>query len=351
MQPAHFAACTPPRCPAGAPARLPVAPRRVAPRAAAEGAAPAAPAAATTLATETETEVFPGVFEGWWRWEGHAVRYLRCGDAGPPVLCVHGFGGNASHWRNNLPVLGATCRAYAIDLLGYGFSDKPDPRAAPVNSIYNFETWGRQIRAFITEVLGGAPTLVTCNSVGGIAGLQAACDDPSLVSAVQIMNVSLRMLHTSKQAPWARPLVAALQTALRTTPLGPLFFGQVATRQGVRSVLRQCYADPAAVTDELVELILQPGLQPGAVHVFLDFISYSGGPLAEDLLAGCTVPVSVLWGAEDPWEKVEWGRGFATYPAVEEFVELPGAGHCPMCERPDLVNPLITAWVGRHAQV
>lgn len=46
----------------------------------------------------------------------------------------------------------------------------------------------------------------------------------------------------------------------------------------------QCYHDDSAVTDELVEKILTPGLQPGAVDVFLDFICYSGGPLPEDML-------------------------------------------------------------------
>lgn len=46
----------------------------------------------------------------------------------------------------------------------------------------------------------------------------------------------------------------------------------------------QCYHDDSAVTDELVEKILTPGLQPGAVDVFLDFICYSGGPLPEEML-------------------------------------------------------------------
>ncbi len=64
-----------------------------------------------------------------------------------------------------------------------------------------------------------------------------------------------------------------------------LFFpSQLANRQGVRSVLQQCYGNRAAVTDELVDFILSPGLQPGAVHVFLDFISYSWGPLPEEQL-------------------------------------------------------------------
>ena len=297
-------------------------------------------------------EIWPGVYEGYWKWNGYSIRYTYSGTTGPPVLCIHGFGGNADHWRKNLPVLGKSCRAFAIDLLGYGFSDKPDPRNHPggQNSIYNFENWSQQVRDFIKEVIK-QPTVLTCNSVGGIAGLQAANDDPQLIPAVQVINISLRMLHLEKQLPWQRPLVAKLQSTLRTTSLGQWFFSRVATRDGVRSVLRQCYSDPAAVTEELIDVILTPGLDPGAVHVFLDFISYSGGPLPEKLIRDCPVPVSILWGDADPWEKVEWGREFSSdkYPAVEEFITLSGVGHCPQDERSDLVNPLIMKFVERHS--
>lgn len=192
--------------------------------------------------------------------------------------------------------------------------------------------------------------MVTTNSVGGIAGLQAAIDDPLLVQGVQLMNVSLRMLHVSKQAPWQRPLVSALQAALRRSFLGPAFFSSIATKEGVRSVLQQCYHNPAAVDDELVDVILTPGLDPGAVHVFLDFISYSGGPLPETLLQQCTVPVSIVWGEKDPWEKIEWGRELAKMPSVEEFISLPNVGHCPQDEAPDVVNPIIIDWVERQIQ-
>lgn len=48
------------------------------------------------------------------------------------------------------------------------------------------------------------------------------------------------------------------------------------------------------MTDELVEAILRPGLEPGAVDVFLEFICYSGGPLPEDLLPLVKVCYSAL---------------------------------------------------------
>lgn len=66
-------------------------------------------------------------------------------------------------------------------------------------------------------------------------------------------------------------------------------------------------------------------VQPGAVEVFLDFISYSGGPLPEELLPQTTCPVSILWGEADPWEPIALGRAYADYDCVEEFIPLPGA--------------------------
>lgn len=52
-------------------------------------ASAAAPAAASSTAAG-EREVRPGIYEGYWTWQGHRIRYQRSGDAGPPVLCVHG---------------------------------------------------------------------------------------------------------------------------------------------------------------------------------------------------------------------------------------------------------------------
>lgn len=48
---------------------------------------------------------------------------------------------------------------------------------------------------------------------------------------VQLQNVSLRMLHKKRQSAIQRPFVKALQTVLRTTPLGKVFFSQIATKR------------------------------------------------------------------------------------------------------------------------
>jgi len=113
--------------------------------------------------------------------------------------------------------------------------------------------------------------------------------------------IEVIILHLKKQPWFLKPFVKALQSTLRETSLGKLFFAQVATPRGVKNALSQAYHDKTRVTDELVEAILKPGLEPGAVDVFLDFISYSGGPLPEDLLPKVNVPVYIGWGEEDPW--------------------------------------------------
>mmetsp|Transcript_18590 Transcript_18590/g.25875 ORF Transcript_18590/g.25875 Transcript_18590/m.25875 type:complete len:425 (+) Transcript_18590:3-1277(+) len=294
----------------------------------------------------------------YWKWKGHSIRYRRAlpedpstASEAPIVILVHGFGGNCEHWRKNLPEVSKYANTYAVDLLGYGYSDKPAPPAPfpSPDQLYTFETWGEQLRDFVREVAGATPqreVYYICNSVGSVAGLQAAVLDPELVDGIMLLDPSLRMLHYSKQFPLQIPLTSLLQTTLRETPLGRWFFQQVATPNGVRSVLEQAYHNKEAVTDELVNAILNPGLQPGAVDVFLDFISYSGGPLPEDLIPQVKCPVRIVWGEKDPWEPVELGKKtFAGLPNIESFVTLPDVGHCPMDEAPHLINPLIEKFV------
>ncbi|KAH7421874.1 hypothetical protein KP509_13G079000 [Ceratopteris richardii] len=283
-----------------------------------------------------------------WKWQDYTVRYQVAGETGPALILIHGFGANCDHWRKNISVLASQHRVYAIDLLGYGYSDKPSPRNALPNSIYSFENWADQVLSFRSEIVKDKVFLI-CNSVGGIVGLQAALNDSNSVSGLMLWNISLRMLHIKKQKLFARPFVKAFQNLLRNTDLGRRFFKAVATQESVRRILCECYHDDRAVTDELVEKILLPGLEPGAVDVFLDFICYSGGPLPEEMLPDIKCPVFIGWGEKDPWEPLELGRAYGSYSCVDEFCVLPNVGHCPQDEAPELVNPLIQQFVSKHA--
>ncbi|KAM7256518.1 hypothetical protein ACFE04_012259 [Oxalis oulophora] len=253
----------------------------------------------------------------------------------------------SDHWRKNILPLAKSHRVYAIDLIGYGYSDKPDPCNFGANSFYTFETWGAQINDFSTHVIKDEAFFI-CNSIGGLVGLQASILQPQICKGLVLLNISLRMLHITKQPWFGRPFIKSFQSLLRNTVLGKYFFKTVATPEAVRNILCQCYHDTSQVTDELVEKILLPGLEPGAVDVFLDFICYSAGPLPEELLPLVKCPVLIGWGDKDPWEPIDLGRAYGNFDTVEEFVVLPNTGHCPQDEAPHLVNPLIESFVARH---
>jgi pimeloyl-ACP methyl ester carboxylesterase len=280
----------------------------------------------------------------YWSWRGHPIRYQQTGNQGPALLLIHGFGASSDHWRKTLNALNGTYQLFAIDLLGFGLSDKPAPSA---NVTYCFETWGTLITDFCEQVIG-TPAFLVANSIGCIVALQTAVTTPNWVRGLVLMNFSLRLLHERKRQslPWIQQVATPLfQALLAYPPVGRFFFRQIATPKAIANFLNQAYARKEAVTDELVQLILAPAQTPGAADVFLNFIQYTQGPLAEDLLPQCQCPCLILWGEEDPWEPIALGRQAAQDAGMTDFISLPGVGHCPQDEAPELVHPLVCDWI------
>ncbi|MEM9450763.1 MAG: alpha/beta fold hydrolase [Cyanobacteria bacterium P01_E01_bin.6] len=282
-----------------------------------------------------------------WVWNDLPICYQQMGDTGPVMLLIHGFGASWGHWRKNIPVLAKYSRVYALDLLGFGASAKPYP-GNPVT--YTFETWSSQIRDFCRDIIK-EPVFLVGNSIGCIAAMQAAVDEPEGCLGVAMLNCSIRMLHVRRlaQLPWYRRMGAPiLQQILGIQWLGHQFFQLVARRSTVRNALSQAYVNPEAVTDELVEMLLRPASDTGAADVFLAFTRYSHGPLPEDLLEKLRCPALIIWGKDDPWEPIDEGRRLlAHFPQVEEFLVLDQVGHCPQDEAPEEVNRILTNWIKR----
>ena len=283
-----------------------------------------------------------------WPWQGLPIRYQTAGVGGTPIVLIHGFGASSDHWRKNIPALAETNRVYAIDLIGFGKSVKPFP-GDPI--AYTFETWGQIVIDFCREVIG-EPAFLVGNSIGCVVAMQAALMEAAQVRGIAMLDCSLRLLHDRKRAtlPWYRSApTPAFQALLGVRPLGHFFFSRLARPNFIRNVLKQAYGREDAVTDELVNLLLAPAKDPGAADVFLAFVRYSQGPLPEDLLPQLQCPALFIWGEDDPWEPIALGRELANYPAVEDFIVLEGVGHCPQDEAPELVNPILRDWVGKHS--
>lgn len=294
-----------------------------------------------TAATSTDYQV--------WLWKGFQIAYQSAGSSGPAVVLVHGFGGSFFHWRKNIPDLAQHFRVYAIDLIGFGKSSKPTP-IEKVN--YTFETWAEQIADFCREVVG-EPAFLVGNSIGSIVIMQTAVSYPDQVRGLALVGCSLRLLHDRHRAtqPWFKRIGAPiLQKVLKQRWFGEFFFAQVAKPKAVRNILLKAYGRDEAVTDELVQLLLGAAQDEGAAAVFTAFTGYSQGPLPEDLLPQLPCPTIVMWGEDDPWEPIALGRAFAQYPQVKKFFPLPGLGHCPQDEAPEIVDPILQDWIEELAE-
>jgi len=87
-------------------------------------------------------------------------QYTVVGDDGPAILLVHGFGAFHGHYRDNLCSIAEDGnRVWAITLLGFGKSEKP-------NIVYSELMWAELLRDFIIEVVG-EPAHLVGNSMGG----------------------------------------------------------------------------------------------------------------------------------------------------------------------------------------
>lgn len=285
--------------------------------------------------------------EGWrtWEWDGLKVNYVAEGEdkPGTPLVLIHGFGASAFHWRHNIPALAQQRPVYALDLIGFGLSDKP-------LLDYNAELWRDQVGAFLREVVGRECVLAG-NSLGGFTALYATSANTEMVKGCVLLNAAGRFKDPAnpdadEDAP--KDLLAGVVEAAKKAVTKAVIFGSFfVTKQPARieQVLKQVYAvDPSNVDAELVESIRFPAdTSPNCPEVFYRVISRNGsGPKAaiDDLLPKLTeasVPLLLLWGEQDPWIRPAAADKIQALKPDTRRVSLQ-AGHCPHDEVPGEVN-------------
>jgi pimeloyl-ACP methyl ester carboxylesterase len=276
----------------------------------------------------------------YWQWRGYRVYFVRGGQGvgdRPPLLLVHGFGASTDHWRKNLIGLQERFEVWAIDLLGFGRSQKPD-------IVYSGDIWRDQLHDFIEQVIGRS-TVVAGNSLGGYACLALAATYPDAVKGVILLNSA----GPFEESPTVSKPINPLQNIVRSLLLTPwasfILFQFSRRRQTIRKTLKKVYLNSDAVSDRLVEEIYRPSCDRGAVKVFASVFKAPKGEPVNVLLGNCCCPLLLLWGEGDPWMNTqERGRKFRQYynDLTEYYLQ---AGHCPHDEIPEEVNELISNWI------
>lgn len=295
-----------------------------------------------------------------WEWKGHSVNYFvyktiqkSSNSNPPPVLLVHGFGASIPHWRNNIKVIAQNRDVYAIDLLGFGDSDKP------IGYQYTMEKWAELILDFLDQIVQ-EPTVLVGNSVGSLACVIAASESnsspKSLVKGLVLLNCAGGMNNKAIVDDWRIkllfPLLWLIDFLLNQRWIASFIFERVKRKESLKNVLSSVYANKESVDDELVEIIKNPADGEGALDAFVAIVTGPPGPNPVQLMPKITMPVLILWGDEDPFTPLDGpvGKYFSSLPTsqgsdnVSLFV-LQGVGHCPHDDRPELVHEKLLPWL------
>lgn len=285
-----------------------------------------------------------------WVWRGWQIRYTyfrpleKEGSHSTPVMLLHGFGGSIGHWRNNLSVLGQDRSVYALDLLGFGASRK-------VWTTYNINLWVDQVYEFWQTFIK-QPMILVGNSLGSLVSLAAAATYPEMVKGLAFIN--LPDLEISEEAIPARlrPIVSKIEGVVASF-LSPILFKGIFSLfvrpSLVGKFAKIAYANPEAITDELVEIFTQPALDSGAATALSALVkgktSGKFGPTVKSILPHLDIPLLLIWGLQDRVIPPTLARKFVAMNPQLELVEIENAGHCPQDECPERVNQVLLDWI------
>jgi pimeloyl-ACP methyl ester carboxylesterase len=203
-----------------------------------------------------------GGSERLYRWRYGSVFYTMDGE-GEPLLFIHGVSAGASsfEWRNNFTALSDRFRVFALDLLGFGLSDKPDVQYTP-------EMYAQLIADFILDVIG-QPAGIAASSHGAAYAVQAASKHSLIIN-----RLLLSCPTGIGEAEGGGPVEPVLDAALKVPVFGKSVYYGLTSRTAIGEFLKsRVYANPEAVTSEVVEQYYRAAHLPGASRAFKAFVS------------------------------------------------------------------------------
>ncbi len=170
--------------------------------------------------------------------EGLRLHYLEQGS-GEPVLMLHGWPTSSYLWRGIVPAVGEGNRAIALDLPGFGRSDKP------LDASYSFRFFERVLSGFL-DAVGVERLGLAVHDLGGPVGLYWASQHPERVSSVALLNTLV----------FARPSWAVI--AFVASARIPGIRSWLTSPAGIRFAMRYGVNDKSRLTDEAIRAYQEP---------------------------------------------------------------------------------------------
>ncbi len=233
----------------------------------------------------------------------------------PAVLFLHGFGASLHTWETWAQALSTDFRVVRLDLPGSGLSP-PDPARdySDAHSLALIEG--------LLDRLGIASASVVGHSMGGRLAWQLAAARPARVNRLVLLAPD-GFASPGFEYDRAPEVSASLQLMRFTLPRFVLKMG-----------LEPAYADPAVLTDPMLDRYHDLVLAPGARQAMLDRMAQAvlTDPVAR--LQRITAPTLLLWGEQDAMIPVTNAADYLKAVSGSRVVTLPGVGHIPQEESP-----------------
>ncbi|MEW6473498.1 MAG: alpha/beta hydrolase [Actinomycetota bacterium] len=262
---------------------------------------------------------------------GIKTNYLEDGD-GPPVVFIHGSGPGVTayaNWRLCLPALGQNFHVYALDMVGFGYTDRP------ARITYNMDTWVAQIVGFL-DALDIARTHIVGNSFGGALGIALADRFPERVDRLVLMGaVGVEF-----------PLTEGLNAV----------WGYEPSVENMKRVMNYFAYNRQLLTDELAEVRYRASIEPGLQEAFSAMFPaprqrwISALVTPEDQISVIPHETLVVHGRDNHVIPLENSLRLVQLIEKAELHVFGRCGHWVQIEWADEFNALLTRFFSRPAR-
>ena len=259
---------------------------------------------------------------------GIRTRYLEAGREGrenskEALIFLHGSGGYLEAYTRNIPAHARHMRVFAIDMMGHGWSGKPDHPYEP----------GHYVRHLLDfcDAMGLARIHLSGESLGGWVAVRFASTHPGRTGRI-VLNTAAGVHYD----PAVSARIHEISIKAAETP----------TRENIKKRLEWLMLDPSIVTEEMVDLRYQVYTAPDFGRVMRNIMCLHTAEfrlpnlISEEECKRITAPALVLWTSHDPGSSIEVGRKLASMIRGSTFVVMDNCGHWPQFEDPDNFNRL-----------
>ncbi len=254
--------------------------------------------------------------------DGLKTRFLSSGRADKPLLLLlHGTGGHAEAYSRNLAAHGEHFHTVAMDLIGHGWSDKPDSR-------YEIADYGAHVLA-VMRALGRDRAIVSGESLGGWVAAWLGLHHPDKIDRLVLNTAGGWTAHPEVME---RIKLLSMEAARDPTP------------ERIRTRLEFLMHDVTKVNDDLVETRRAIYAQPGFPDVMEKVLCLQNmetrrrNMFSDEESGRIKAPTLVLWTSHDPTATPEEGRRIAGLIPGARFEVMNGCGHWPQFEDADRFN-------------